>query len=68
MKLTIDRVLESGEVEEIASTSNESEARKIASREARRRPGQVYISWFRSADGQRGYLNTDGHSPVGKPW
>lgn len=29
---------------------------------------QIFIEWFRSVDGQSGYLNRDGHSPVGKAW
>lgn len=29
---------------------------------------QVFITWFRESDGQHGYLNRDGHNPVGKSW
>lgn len=28
----------------------------------------VYLGFFRSSDGQHGYLNSDGASPTGKAW
>lgn len=29
---------------------------------------QVFVTWFRGSDDQHGYLNRDGHGPVGKAW
>ena len=29
---------------------------------------QVFIEFFRKSDGQRGYINRDGASPVGQAW
>lgn len=30
--------------------------------------GQVFVEFFRASDGQVGYLNRDGHGPVGRAW
>lgn len=30
--------------------------------------GMVFVTWFRRSDGQKGYLNRDGHSPNGLAW
>ncbi len=68
MKLTIERVEANGERREIGSTTSERRARQIARAQAQIGAGQVYITWYRASDGQHGYLNRDGHSPIGKAW
>lgn len=46
-----------------------SQARSIATRTARNETIQVYVTWYRKADGQHGYLNPDGnHAITGKAW
>jgi hypothetical protein len=45
------------------------EAIKTAKVEAQDKNNLVYITWFRSSDGQHGYYNSDGnHSITGKAW
>ena len=49
--------------------NGERRAKKLAEQTADEHPElYVYIKWFRASDGQHGYLNRDGHSPVGKRW
>ena len=48
---------------------SQREAKQIARREAADRNNQVFVSWFRSSDGQHGYLNPDGnHAITGDTW
>ena len=68
MKLTVIRVYENQRTEEITTVSAEGQAIARASREAARGEGQIFVTWFRVRDGQKGYLNRDGYSPVGKAW
>ena len=68
MDMSIIRKMENGEVVEIARAKTEREATKVARREARGGIGQVYVMWYRESDGQHGYLNIDGHSPIGQAW
>ena len=43
-----------------------TEARNAA---AKYRDEQVFLSWFRTSDGQRGYLNSDGsHDVTGRAY
>jgi len=44
-------------------------AKKIIENDGKNLNYEVFVSFFRSSDGQTGYLNPDGnHSPVGKDW
>lgn len=46
-----------------------AEAKRIATIEAKKHPGEVFVEWFRRSDGQKGYLNSDGnHAITGKAW
>ena len=49
---------------------SKKEAEKLAREEARKNPDQnVFVSWFRSSDGQKGSLNSDGNYEItGKAW
>ena len=48
---------------------SQREAKQIAKREAADRNNQVFVSRFRSSDGQHGYLNPDGnHAITGEAW
>lgn len=54
------------------STSNgltQEEAIKKAKEESQNEDCQVFVSWFRSSDGQKGYLNRDlNHDITGVAW
>jgi hypothetical protein len=48
---------------------SQREAKRIAKQEAADKNNQVFVSWFRSSDGQHGYLNSDGnHAITGTAW
>lgn len=51
---------------------SKKEAIEIAKKEANRSENskyQIYVTWFRSSDGQKGYLNPNGdHDITGKAW
>lgn len=46
------------------------DAEDLARREAMANPThQIYITWYRASDSQRGYYNPDGaHSITGRAW
>jgi hypothetical protein len=48
---------------------SQDEAIATAYATAKKHPGQVFVSWSRASDGQRGFLNQDGnHSVTGYPY
>jgi len=68
MILTILRQQENLTEEIIGKTTSERKAKLVATEGAMDRNGRIFIRWFRPTDGQVGYLNRDGHSPVGIAW
>jgi hypothetical protein len=53
----------------IATELKLREAIKTAKAEAQEEDNLVFITWFRSSDGQHGYYNSDGnHAITGKSW
>ena len=68
MKLNVIRITEQGQATLVASTESEARAKRLASAGAKKGQGQIYIEWDRASDGQQGYLNRGGHSPVGQAW
>ena len=50
--------------------SGEKKAMKLAREKAREYPdNKIFVSWYRSSDGQHGYLNSDGnHAITGEAW
>ena len=45
------------------------QAIKLARQTAKENPkALVFVSWLRPSDGQRGFLNRDGHAIVGSAW
>jgi len=70
MKYTVE-VIKRETGEHIADYPNcsQREAKQIARKEAKDSTNQVFVSWFRSSDGQHGYLNPNGdHAITGKAW
>jgi len=69
MKYSIGIQSETG-TENVQCNLSKKEAIAAAKVEAKKNPeSNVYISWFRSADSQVGYLNPNGdHAITGKPW
>lgn len=57
-------------VEVVYSGKSESKARKVASNEAETHymGNRVYVTFFRPSDGQKGWLNRNGHEIVGRAW
>jgi hypothetical protein len=47
---------------------SESAAEKLADELAKDEENHVFVSFYRSSDGQHGYLNRDGHAITGKRW
>jgi hypothetical protein len=47
-----------------------AEAKKVAkAKAAENKDVQVFVTWFRSSDGQHGYLNSNGdHAITGTAW
>lgn len=68
MKYNIERNYEPGKQELITTTTSERTAISTAKSEAAKGQGQIYITWYRETDGNKGYLNRDGHSPIGQAW
>ena len=70
MKYTVEVGYESFVGGYIIPNCSKKEAEKFAREEARKNPDQnVFVSWFRSSDGQKGYLNSDGNYEItGKAW
>jgi len=68
MKYTVELHTENDYPQEVQTVKGEAKARKLAHESARVLNGQVYVTWFRATDEQKGYLNRDGHNPVGKAW
>ena len=69
MKVDVIAKRESGEETCLATDVAERVAVKLAAEQAGKRDDwQVYIRWYRQSDGQVGYRNRDGHSPVGRAW
>jgi hypothetical protein len=63
------RVTEEGHETEILTTTSEKKAADAARRAARTtEEGKVYVTFTRVSDKQGGFLNWDGHSPVGEAW
>ncbi|MBI2424187.1 MAG: hypothetical protein HYV27_15255 [Candidatus Hydrogenedentes bacterium] len=69
MKIKIVRVAAGGKSEILSECKTDNAARAAAITAAREYPDdQIFAQWYRASDGQIGYLNTDGNSPVGKAW
>ena len=65
MKYDINRYDARGVAIECATAATAAQAQKIARGMAQRsKDGQVFIEWYRPQDGQRGYLNPDGHHDI----
>ncbi len=57
-----------GEVKNVAQGLTKAQAMQQARTEAIKSKG-IFVEWFRSSDGQRGYLNQDGnHAITGEEW
>lgn len=69
MKYTVTVNKNGIEISSIPDCS-QREARKVARDEAKSNPNaQIFVEWFRSSDGQHGYLNPDGnHAITGQAW
>jgi hypothetical protein len=67
MLYSVEAYSESGILKSVTEAMDEDEAAQLAEEEATE-PGEVYITWSRESDGQRGYLNRTEHSPIGEPW
>jgi len=68
-KYTIDTLSIAGRHQQYQSDLSLSEVLIAAPLAARQGTHQVYVSWYRSSDGQTGYLDRDGnHTPVGHAW
>jgi len=70
MKYTV-KVISRKNGEPVADYPNcsQREAKQIAKREAQDTNNQVFVSWYRSSDGQHAYLNRDGnHAITGTAW
>jgi len=69
MKYEVYKIEESGNEEILGDHLSERRAEAMARRAAATaKTGKVFVRWFRAADGQLGYLNRDGHNPVGHAW
>lgn len=69
MKYDIVVIDKNGEEENSGSGLSKTEAVKKARELALLTDIQVFVTWHRAADGQTGYLNSDGnHDITGKAW
>jgi len=70
MKYTVEIVTNKGEGETAYKTGlSRKTAVATARAETQNANNRVYITWYRSTDGQRGYLNRDGnHAITGEAW
>jgi len=69
MKYTVE-VTKHGETIESEWVNGQRNAKATAREYAAQYPDhQIYVTWFRSSDGQHGYLNPNGdHDITGRPW
>lgn len=73
MKYSVELRSESGSSENVVLTARtdrqaEAELRAWLKSNTVAEDCQVYLAFDRSSDGQHGYLNPDGASPMGLPW
>ena len=67
MRYSVELINEFGPTAEYCNVSKK-EAIKAARKESSE-GRKVFVCWFRSSDGQKGYLNPDGdHAVMGESW
>lgn len=67
IEYTVHGIDDSGNEEWYVSDLSKAEAGKEAMHR-RTNTYRVFVTFARHSDGQKGYLNPDGHSPVGRTW